>query len=100
MTPKVPELGNAEKPECWKEHYPDAKEDIPRDAPEAKMEELKLTFYVDANHANDKISRKSVSGYILMINSAPIIWMSKRQGSVESSTYGENLLHSERPLRR
>ena len=33
MNPKVPDLGTAEKPEFWKEHYPDAKENIPRDAP-------------------------------------------------------------------
>ena len=85
MNPKVPDFGPPAIEDCWKEHYPDAEEEIPMDAPKAKMRELNLTCYVDANHANDKISRKSISGYILIINSAPIMWSSKRQGSVESS---------------
>ena len=44
---------------------------------------------MDADHAGDAVTvtRKSRTGFIVFINNAPVYWDSKRQGSVESSTY-------------
>ena len=44
--------------------------------------------FVDANHAGDTENRRSQTGILLFCNSAPIIWHSKRQNSVEASTFG------------
>jgi hypothetical protein len=44
--------------------------------------------FVDANHASDKETRRSQTGILLFVNTAPIIWYSKRQNSVEASTFG------------
>ena len=46
-----------------------------------------IRCFVDADHAGDEITRRSQTGFIVYINNAPVYWYSKRQGSVESSTY-------------
>ena len=43
---------------------------------------------MDADYAGDSITRRSRMGYIIFINNAPVYWMSKKQNSVETSTYG------------
>jgi hypothetical protein len=43
---------------------------------------------VDWDHAGDKLIRRSRSGYIIYANCAPILWMSKRQGTIESLVFG------------
>ena len=44
--------------------------------------------YVDADHAGCLATRRSTTGVIIYVNKAPIIWYSKRQNTVESSTFG------------
>ena len=44
--------------------------------------------WVDANHATDKVTRRSQTGILIFCNRAPILWFSKRHNSVESSTFG------------
>ena len=51
-----------------------------------------MSCFVDANHASDKITRRSQSGIIIYCNSAPILWYSKRQNTVESSTFGSEFV--------
>ena len=46
----------------------------------------------DASHADDLITRRSVTGYVLLIGHAFIKWYSKGQNTVESSTYGSELV--------
>ena len=43
---------------------------------------------MDASHASDKITRRSQTGILIFVNRAPIIAFSKRQNSVETSTFG------------
>ncbi len=69
----------------WIEFYPDASEDIPRDMLEPKGMEAKLTVYVDADHARNQVTRRSVTGIIMLLNNTPLVWISKRQKTVESS---------------
>lgn len=76
----------------WSEFYPDAEEDIPSDMPQSYGNLATLTCYVDADHARDKITRRSVTGIVLLVNNTPLTWMSKRQKTVETSTYGSELV--------
>ena len=43
--------------------------------------------FVDANHATEKLTRRSQTGILIFCNRAPILWFSKRQNLVESSTF-------------
>ncbi len=44
--------------------------------------------FVDANHAGNTETRRSQTGILLFCNKAPVMWFSKRQNSVEASTFG------------
>jgi hypothetical protein len=72
----------------WTEFYRDAKEAIPTNMPKPRGNVMSTHCFVDANHAGDTENRRSQTGILLFCNSAPIIWHSKRQNSVEASTFG------------
>jgi len=60
---------------------------LPPDMPQQRGRGFVIRCFVDADHAGDEITRRSRTGFIVYINNAPVYWYSKRQGSVESSTY-------------
>ena len=67
--------------------YPDAKEEIARHFPESFGPVMETTILVDSDHAHDKATRKSLTGLLAYVGSTPVLWLSKRQGSIASSTY-------------
>jgi hypothetical protein len=78
----------------WMEFYPDASEEIPKDLPPEKGPRVRMTVYVDADHAHDLVTRKSITVILVMLNNTPIRWISKRQKTVETSTYGSESVAS------
>jgi hypothetical protein len=81
-----------EKYTTWKEFYPDAEEALPPEQPITAGMKARLTIYVDADHAHDLLTRRSVTGIIVFLNKTPIKWFSKMQKTVETSTYGSELV--------
>ena len=73
---------------AMKEIYPDALEEIPPNAPPPRGNPIQVNCFVDSDHAGDRLTRRSQTGIILYCNSAPIVWYSKRQTTVETSTFG------------
>jgi hypothetical protein len=69
------------------EFYPDASGEIPKDLPPEKGPRVRMTVYVDADHAHDLVMRISNRGILVMLNNTPIKWISKRQKTVEILTY-------------
>jgi len=47
---------------------------------------------LDSDHAGDLHNRRSHSGVIIYLQSAPIIWFSKKQTTIETSTHGAELV--------
>jgi hypothetical protein len=47
---------------------------------------------VDSDHAGDKAIRRSLTGFIIYLNSAPVVWYSKMQGTVETSVFGADFV--------
>ena len=76
----------------WGEYYVDAREAIPPNAPKPRGKPVRTTAWVDADHAGCRLTRRSQTGILLFVNSAPIIWFSKRQNTVESSTFGSEFV--------
>ena len=72
----------------WFDFYRDAKEAIPPNMPEARGLDVTITCFEDANHAGNQKNRRSQTGILLFVNKAPIHWYSKRQATVEVSTFG------------
>ncbi|GFH50714.1 hypothetical protein CTEN210_07190 [Chaetoceros tenuissimus] len=84
-----------EQTEYMKKAYPDAVEVLPPNAPTPRGKSLSMYVFVDSDHAGDTVTRRSqtgITGIILYLNSAPIIWYSKRQATVESSTFGSEFV--------
>ena len=52
----------------------------------SKSGELMLSAFSDADWGSKKDNRRSTSGVMVMINNSPVIFNSKRQGSVSLST--------------
>ena len=76
----------------WDEFYPDAREELPHDMPSPRCRPVSITAYVDADHAHDLVTRRSVTGIIIYLNNTPIRSICKRQTTVETSTYGAELV--------
>eukprot|EP00957_Ditylum_brightwellii_P003459 262139-Ditylum_brightwellii.AAC.1 len=74
--------------EKLKEHYPDAKEVIDDKVPKQFLNELTITAYNDSDHAHNKMMERSITGLIIFVGKTPVMYQSKRQGAVETSTYG------------
>ena len=82
------DFASKEAPQEWMEFYHDAKEHIPSDAPEPRGRPVQLIVFVDASHACDKLNRRSRTGILMFLNGAPISWLSKKQNSIETSSFG------------
>jgi len=76
----------------WTEFYKDAKESLPPNAPTPRGHPVQINGFVDADHAGNRITRRSHTGILLYLNCAPIIWFSKAQSTVESSTFGSEFV--------
>jgi hypothetical protein len=83
---------NAQNMEHWKEFYPDAQEPMPKNIPEPLGNPVDTSAYVDANHAGNLANRRSHSGILIYVNNSPILWYSKRQNTVESSSFGSEFV--------
>ena len=82
-------INHGVEPDCdWAPFYPDAREEMPANAPEPLGKAVQITAFVDTDHAGDLITRRSQTGILIYVNRALIIWYSKRQNSVETSTFG------------
>ena len=51
-----------------------------------------ISCVVDDNHAGNVITHRSHTGILIYVQKAPIIWFSKRQNTVESSSFGSEFV--------
>ena len=72
----------------WSEYYPDAVEAIPRDMPKPRGKAVMCSCFVDADLAGCQATRRLHTCMLIFVNSAPILWCSKRQNTFQPSTFG------------
>ena len=70
-----------------RDQYRGAREELSTDAPKARGRAVEVTSFFDASHASDKKTRRSHTGYIILVNRDPITCYSKRQADVESRKF-------------
>jgi hypothetical protein len=51
-----------------------------------------MSAKVDADHASDTVSRRSCTGFLVYLNCILTHWMSRKQTSVESSSFGSEFV--------
>ena len=81
-------FNSSNDPDEWRDFYPDACESMPRNMLEPLGREVNIRVWVDANHAGNVANRRSHSGILIYVNNALIISYSRRQNTVESSSFG------------
>ena len=65
---------------------------VPKDAPTPLGKPVVTTHYVDANLYHDILTGRSVTGIMNFVNQTIIDWYSKKQPTVETSTYGSEFV--------
>ena len=87
--PKIePSYANVEVKCDFGNQYSYFREDIDSKFPPALTEELPINIFVDADHGHDRKTGRSITGLVVMVGSTPIVWRSKRQSCVQTSTFG------------
>jgi hypothetical protein len=76
----------------WRDFYGDVTEELPPNMPKPRGQPVVVSCFVDANHAGNAITRRSHTGILIYVENAPIIWFSKRQNTVESSSFGSEFV--------
>ena len=56
--------------------------------PKPLGKEVDLRMMVDSDHAGDKLTRRSRTGFLVYCNMALIVWLSKKQPTIETSVFG------------
>ena len=78
--------------DAWKDFYEPEEEALPSDMPSPRGASVKMSCFVDASHASNRVTMRSHTGILIKLNGAPISWYSKRQNTVESSTFGSEFI--------
>ena len=76
----------------WENFYKDAVDELPPGMPEPRGKAVSMNAFYDASHASNVVTRRSHSGIMIKVMNAPIWWYSKRQNTVESSTFGSEFV--------
>ena len=62
------------------------KEALPPNTPKPLGHGFKIFCFLDSNHVGESLTRRSRTGFIVMLKNAPIYWHSKKQTSIETRT--------------
>lgn len=76
----------------WDDFYPGAAEKMPPSMPKPRGKHVVITCYCDADHASNRLTRRSHTGILIFVNKSPITFYSKRQNTVESSSFGSEFI--------
>jgi hypothetical protein len=76
----------------WEEFYGDFQEAILTNALPPLGNELDLCMMVDSNHAGDKTTRQSRTGFLIFLIMSLINWLSQKQPTIELSVFGADFI--------
>ena len=72
--------------------YIEGNEELPSNIPEPRGFGFVLRAKVDADHSFDTTTQQSRTGFLVYITSALVHWQSKKQNSVESSSFSSKFI--------
>ena len=86
------DMGKFPRQDWSRSIYGEPEEELPPNMPKPLGMEMILTVYVDSDHAGESLTRRSRTGFVVFLNRAPIYWLSKKQTSCETSTFGSEFV--------
>jgi len=69
-------------------NFTDITEAIPTNAPPPLGKDIDMRMMVDSDHAGDKSTQRSRTGFLIFLNMSLIAWLSQKQPKIESSVFG------------
>ena len=84
--------GASVDPIYWMEFYPDAEEELPCRMPTLHGTPVMTRAHVNANHTGNLANRRSHTGILIYVNNSNVLWHSKRQNTVETSSFGSKFV--------
>ena len=72
--------------------YGNVKEQIPKDIPKPLGKRVITSTFLDATLHHDIVTGKSLTAVLYFLNTTPTDWLSKRQATVETATYGSEFV--------
>ena len=98
--PSYPKIDHHVFKKCdWSEFYRDTEEAIPMNVPEPQGKEVETPMFIEINHAVDKVSCRSRSGFLIYKNTALVQWFSKKQFRVETLGLGAKFVAMEQGIK-
>ena len=91
-TPRSGEVSPQERAKAMKKIYTEAQDVLPHNMPEPRGQSVDINVFVDSDHAGNRVTRRSHTGILIYCNMAPVLWYSKRQNTVETSTFGSEFV--------
>jgi hypothetical protein len=89
FNPTYPKIDMGQFPQYnWTKFYGNVEEAIPVDMPEPLGKDVDVRMMCDSDHAGDKKTRRSRTGFLIFCNMALIDWVSKKQATIETSVFG------------
>ena len=82
----------AEPNPAMKDLYPDAIEELDKNFPKGLGKPLQTAVFFDSDHGHDQLTKKSCTGLVVYVGRTPVMWSSKRQTSIQSSSYGAEFM--------
>jgi hypothetical protein len=76
----------------WTDFYGKVVKEDPPNMPVPLGNPVHMSCFVDADHAGNKVTRRSHTGIFILLNNTPVTAFSKWQNTCESSTYGLELV--------
>eukprot|EP00984_Skeletonema_dohrnii_P018105 scaffold8364_cov75-Skeletonema_dohrnii-CCMP3373.AAC.1 len=76
----------------WKEFYGDVVEEDPPGMPIPLGNSVRIKTFLDSDHAGNLVTRRSHTGIFIFVNNALITSYSKKQNTVESATFGAEIV--------
>jgi hypothetical protein len=76
----------------WGDFYGAQEEEMPPKMPAARGNSVRISCFVDADHAGNLVTRRSHAGVLVFVNNALISWCWKCQNTVECSTFGSEFV--------
>jgi hypothetical protein len=99
--PTYPKIDVGQFPQFnWAKFYGDVEEAIPVDMPVPLGKNVDIRMMCESDHAGDKRTRCSCTGFLIFCNMALIDWVSKKQAIIETSVFGAELVAMKRGIEK
>jgi hypothetical protein len=67
-------------------------ESIRTNMPKARCKPIQEIDFVNSDNAGDLVLQRSRTGILYYLNRSPIVWFTKKQNFVETSTFGSEFM--------